>query len=115
MAPGHRRQDILVEVTPAADKERERIEVVLATGRERMIRRPSIRRTRWARPHVALEAPPSLKSCPGSSALERLDNGLTVCLLDNRQAPIVTSASSTAPARATSRPGTAASPTSSST
>ena len=37
----------------------------------------------------ALEAPPSL---PGEPRLERLDNGLTVCLLENRQAPIVTSA-----------------------
>ena len=37
----------------------------------------------------ALEAPPSL---PGKPRLERLDNGLTVCLLENRQAPIVTSA-----------------------
>ena len=36
-----------------------------------------------------LEAPPSL---PGKPRLERLDNGLTVCLLENRQAPIVTSA-----------------------
>jgi zinc protease len=38
---------------------------------------------------VALEAPPSL---PGTPRLEKLDNGLTVCLLENRQAPIVTSA-----------------------
>jgi len=38
---------------------------------------------------AALEAPPSL---PGTPRLERLDNGLTVCLLENRQAPIVTSA-----------------------
>ena len=38
---------------------------------------------------VAVEAPPSL---PGVPRLERLDNGLTVCLLENRQAPIVTSA-----------------------
>lgn len=55
-----------------------------------MIRRPSIRWTRGARPHVALEAPPSLKSIPGKIRLERLENGLTVCLLTNRQAPIVT-------------------------
>lgn len=32
VAPGHRRKDIRVEVTPTADKERERIEVVLAMG-----------------------------------------------------------------------------------
>ena len=45
------------------------------------------------RPHVAvLEAPPALKSLPGRLRLERLDNGLTVCLLANAQAPIVTSA-----------------------
>jgi serine/threonine-protein kinase len=31
-APGHRRQDILVEVTATADRDRERIEVVLARG-----------------------------------------------------------------------------------
>ena len=37
----------------------------------------------------AQEAPPSL---PGEPRLERLGNGLTVCLLENRQAPIVTSA-----------------------
>ena len=34
-------------------------------------------------------APPSL---PGKPRLTRLENGLTVCLLENRQAPIVTSA-----------------------
>jgi zinc protease len=45
------------------------------------------------RPHVAvLEAPPALKSLPGRLRLEQLDNGLTVCLLANPQAPIVTSA-----------------------
>jgi zinc protease len=38
---------------------------------------------------LEIEAPPSL---PGTPRLERLDNGLTVCLLENRQAPIVTSA-----------------------
>jgi len=42
--------------------------------------------------HAVLEAPPSLKSLPGRIRLERLDNGLTVCLLTNRQAPVVTSA-----------------------
>ena len=48
---------------------------------------------RGARPHVAaLEAPPVLKSLPGKLRLERLDNGLTVCLLANAQAPIVTTA-----------------------
>jgi zinc protease len=47
---------------------------------------------------AALEAPPglksltSLKSLPGRIRLERLGNGLTVCLLTNRQAPVVTSA-----------------------
>ena len=41
------------------------------------------------RTEVLLEAPPSL---PGVPRLERLDNGLTVCLLENRQAPIVTTA-----------------------
>ncbi len=41
------------------------------------------------RTETVLEAPPSL---PGEPRLERLDNGLTVCLLENRQAPIVTSA-----------------------
>jgi zinc protease len=43
----------------------------------------------------ALEVPPglkSLKSLPGRIRLERLGNGLTVCLLTNRQAPVVTSA-----------------------
>jgi len=39
-----------------------------------------------------LEAPPELKSLPGRLQLERLDNGLTVCLLANAQAPVVTSA-----------------------
>jgi zinc protease len=44
-------------------------------------------------PHVAaLEAPVALKSVPGRLRLERLDNGLSVCLLVNPQAPIVTSA-----------------------
>jgi hypothetical protein len=32
VAPGHRRYDVLVEVTPTADKERERIEVALLQG-----------------------------------------------------------------------------------
>lgn len=48
---------------------------------------------RYCRPRfrteVLLEAPPAL---PGEPRLERLGNGLTVCLLENRQAPIVTSA-----------------------
>src|SRR5262245_10273462 len=44
-------------------------------------------------PHVAaLEAPALLKSLPGRLRVERLENGLTVCLLANPQAPIVTSA-----------------------
>jgi zinc protease len=42
--------------------------------------------------HAVLEAPPSLRALPGHIRLERLDNGLTVCLLTNRQAPVVTSA-----------------------
>jgi predicted Zn-dependent peptidase len=41
---------------------------------------------------AAVEAPPALRSLPGRLRLERLDNGLTVCLLANPQAPIVTSA-----------------------
>jgi hypothetical protein len=32
VAPGHRRQDILVEVVPTAERDRERIDVVLAQG-----------------------------------------------------------------------------------
>lgn len=51
------------------------------------------RRTQHCRPRfrfeTAVEAPPTL---PGAPRLERLGNGLTVCLLENRQAPIVTSA-----------------------
>lgn len=48
---------------------------------------------REMRSHVsALTAPSQLKSLPGKLQLERLDNGLTVCLLANAQAPIVTSA-----------------------
>jgi zinc protease len=41
---------------------------------------------------AALEAPPSLASLPGRIHVERLDNGLTVALVENRQAPLVTSA-----------------------
>jgi zinc protease len=41
---------------------------------------------------ATLEAPSALKSLPGRLRLERLDNGLTVCLLANAQAPIVTTA-----------------------
>jgi zinc protease len=48
---------------------------------------------RGGRPHVAaLEAPPALRSLPGRLQLEQLDNGLTVCLLANPQAPVVTTA-----------------------
>ena len=45
-------------------------------------------------PHVAeaVEATAALKSLPGRLRLERLENGLTVCLLANPQAPIVTTA-----------------------
>ncbi len=42
--------------------------------------------------HRTLEAPPSLRSLPGRLRMERLDNGLTVGLLENAQAPVVTSA-----------------------
>jgi zinc protease len=43
--------------------------------------------------HVnTLASPPSLRSLPGRLRLERLGNGLTVCLLVNAQAPVVTSA-----------------------
>ena len=34
----------------------------------------------------------AFSALPGTPRVERLDNGLTVCLLENRQAPIVTSA-----------------------
>ena len=48
---------------------------------------------RWMHSQVeTLEAPPGLKSLPGRLELERLGNGLTVCLLENPQAPVVTSA-----------------------
>lgn len=48
---------------------------------------------RWMRSQVeTLEAPPGLKSLPGRLELERLGNGMTVCLLENPQAPVVTSA-----------------------
>lgn len=48
---------------------------------------------RGARPHVAaVEAPAALKSLPGRLRVERLDNGLTVCLQANPQAPIVSTA-----------------------
>ena len=59
-----------------------------------MNKRFPVRRRRPHRPHqhAVLEAPPSLKSLPGRIRLERLGNGLTVCLLTNRQAPVVTSA-----------------------
>jgi zinc protease len=43
-------------------------------------------------PVSTLAAPAELRSLPGRLHLERLDNGLTVCLLVNRQAPVVTSA-----------------------
>lgn len=36
--------------------------------------------------------PPSLTALPGRSSVHRLDNGLTVCLLSNPQAPLVTTA-----------------------
>jgi zinc protease len=50
-------------------------------------------RVGWMHPHVeALAAPSALKSLPGRLHLERLDNGLTVCLLVNAQAPVVTTA-----------------------
>ena len=45
-----------------------------------------------SRARATLEAPPTLKSLPGRLRMERLDNGMTVCLLENAQAPVVTSA-----------------------
>ncbi|MBW8878084.1 MAG: insulinase family protein [Acidobacteria bacterium] len=57
-----------------------------------MTKRSPGRRRPHPHHHAVLEAPPSLKSLPGRIRLERLDNGLTVCLLTNRQAPVVTSA-----------------------
>ena len=50
------------------------------------------RTSRTSRSRATLEAPPTLKSLPGRLQLERLDNGLTVCLLENAQAPVVTCA-----------------------
>lgn len=44
------------------------------------------------RSRAALEAPTALKSLPGQFRMERLDNGMTVCLLENPQAPVVTTA-----------------------
>lgn len=41
---------------------------------------------------IAAETLAVVPSLPGRPRLEHLDNGLTVCLLENRQAPIVTSA-----------------------
>jgi zinc protease len=41
---------------------------------------------------AAVEAPPRLASLPGRIHVERLDNGLTVALVENRQAPLVTTA-----------------------
>ncbi|HVR95242.1 MAG TPA: pitrilysin family protein [Thermoanaerobaculia bacterium] len=41
---------------------------------------------------ATVEAPPSVRFLPGTPRVERLANGLTVCLLENRQAPIVTTA-----------------------
>ena len=41
---------------------------------------------------VAAEVHPNLQFLPGKPRLERLDNGLTVCVLENRQAPVVTTA-----------------------
>jgi zinc protease len=41
---------------------------------------------------IAAPEPAMVPSLPGRPRLERLGNGLTVCLLENRQAPIVTSA-----------------------
>lgn len=56
--------------------------------RPKRCRRPAeLRRTLQA---VAAERP--LTTLPGEATVERLANGLTVCLLTNRQAPTVTSA-----------------------
>lgn len=46
-------------------------------------------RTRWKDAASAVEMIPAL---PGNPRVERLANGLTVCLLENRQAPVVTTA-----------------------
>jgi predicted Zn-dependent peptidase len=52
-----------------------------------------IRRSRRPRSHTAaLAAPPALRTLPGRLRVERLENGLTVCLFANGQAPVVTSA-----------------------
>ena len=59
-----------------AEKDRERIDVVLTQGGERM---------NWQRSHSSHRpggAAAASKSLPGHIRLERLDNGLTVCLLD---------------------------------
>ena len=48
------------------------------------------RRPRFA--SLTAEAPPRLRSLPGRIRVERMGNGLTVALVENRQAPIVTSA-----------------------
>lgn len=44
------------------------------------------------RPRLPLSAPSRLLSLPGELRVERLENGLTVALFVNRQAPLVTSA-----------------------
>ena len=44
---------------------------------------------RWRETVGTFEMIPAL---PGHPRVERLDNGLTVCLLENRQAPVVTTA-----------------------
>src|SRR5690242_15945605 len=41
---------------------------------------------------AAIETLPGLTSIPGRLRAETMDNGLTVCLVENRQAPLVTSA-----------------------
>ncbi len=58
------------------------------------MRRPASR-SRWRRHAATAEAAADvevLRGLPGSITVERLANGLTVCLLENRQAPLVTTA-----------------------
>lgn len=53
---------------------------------------PFFRRTMRPLRTADLDSAVSLRSLPGTLALHRLANGLTVCLVTNRQAPVVTSA-----------------------
>jgi zinc protease len=53
---------------------------------------PVVRRTMRPSRTADLDSAVSLRSLPGTLALHRLGNGLTVCLVTNRQAPVITSA-----------------------